>query len=74
MDFVRKIIESKKIESIISLPYKLKNKKVELLILPIEEKKEKKDFCPEEFNGVLNIDYNELEKELKALRQEWERI
>lgn len=35
MDFVRKIIESKKIESIISLPYKLKNKKVELLILPI---------------------------------------
>ncbi|HLV10784.1 MAG TPA: hypothetical protein VKY40_11275 [Halanaerobiales bacterium] len=43
MDFVRKIIDSDDIESIVSLPNDLKNKKVEILILPLEEKDEKKN-------------------------------
>ncbi|MFW6008640.1 MAG: hypothetical protein ACOCP8_05170 [archaeon] len=60
MDFVRKIIESDEIESIISLPNQLKNKKLELLILPLEEKETKKDFNPEDFKGSLNLEEKEL--------------
>ena len=43
MDFVRKIIDSDDIESFVSLPNDLKNKKVEILILPLEEKDKKRN-------------------------------
>ena len=71
MDFIRKIINSDDIESIVSLPNDLKNKKVEILILPLEEKKE---FDPEKFKGITNLKEKNLKKELEDMREEWERI
>ena len=73
MDFVRKIIDSDDIESIVSLPNDLKNKKVEILILPLEEKDEKNEFNPEKFKGITNLEKKDLEKELEDMREEWER-
>lgn len=63
MDFVRKIIDSDDLKSIVSLPDELKNKKVEMLILPLEEKEKRKNFDPEEFKGILNLQEEELKKE-----------
>ena len=74
MEFVRKIVDSDDIESIVSLPNELKNKKVEILILPLEQKEDKKDFNPKAFKGVMNIDEKELKKELDDMRKEWERL
>ena len=74
MEFVRKIINSNDIESIVKLPTELKNKKVEILILPVEESKKQKTFDPRQYKGVLNIDSDELEKELSNMRDEWERL
>jgi len=74
MDFIRKIIDSDDIESIVSLPDDLKNKKVEILILPLEEKDEKKEFDPEKFKGITNLEEKDLKKELEDMREEWERI
>lgn len=74
MEFVRKIINSDDIESIVKLPTELKNKRVEILILPVEENKKQQDFDPKQYKGVLNIDSDELEKELSDMRGEWERL
>lgn len=74
MEFVRKIINSNDIESIVKLPTELKNKKVEILILPVEENKKQQDFDPQQYKGVLNIDSDELGKELSDMRDEWERL
>ncbi|MFP4021017.1 MAG: hypothetical protein ACLFUK_05375, partial [Halanaerobium sp.] len=60
MEFVRKIIDSNDIESIVKLPTELKNKKVEILILPVEEGKKPQNFDPQQYKGVLNIDSDEL--------------
>ncbi|HLP59242.1 MAG TPA: hypothetical protein VK186_10450, partial [Candidatus Deferrimicrobium sp.] len=55
-------------------PKKLKNQKVEVLILPILDKhKKKKEFVPEDFEGVLKIDIETLDREIEHLRDEWER-
>ena len=74
MEFVRKIINSDDIESIVKLPTELKNKRVEILILPVEENKKQQDFDPKQYKGVLNIDSDELEKELSDMRDEWDRL
>lgn len=74
MEFVRKIINSDDIESIVKLPTELKNKRVEILILPVEENKKQQDFDPQQYKGVLNIDSDELEKELFDMRDEWDRL
>lgn len=71
MDFVRKIVDSDSLESLISLPDKLKHKKVEILILPLDEQDENDDFNPEEFRGILKLNSQDLEKELKNMREEW---
>jgi hypothetical protein len=74
MDFVRKIVDSDSLKSLISLPNKLKHKKVEVLILPLNEQDKTADFNPEEFKGVFDFDSRDLDKELKNLRDEWERV
>jgi len=74
VEFVRKIINSNDIESIVKLPTELKNKKVEILILPVEESKKSQNFDPQQYKGVLNIDLDELEKEMSNMRDEWERL
>jgi hypothetical protein len=58
------------------MPRKMKNQKVEVLILPILDKQppKKKEFVPEEFEGVLKIDQKTLDWEMEHLRDEWERF
>jgi len=73
MDFIRKIVNSNDLESIVSLPNELKNKKVEMLILPLEEKESRKNFKPEEFKGIINMKEEEIKKDLTDMRKEWER-
>lgn len=76
MEFVRTIVDSKRLEKIMYMPRNLKNQKVEVLILPITDKKskKKKEFVPEDFEGVLKIDQKTLDREIDHMRDEWERF
>ena len=76
MQFVRKIMDSSLIEDVINLPEELRNRKVEILVLPLEAiqvKDGKRNiFNPENFAGTLKIE--EPEKEIESIRNEWERF
>jgi hypothetical protein len=78
MHFVRTVVESNRLEAIVDIPEDLKDQKVEVLILPFPgehfKKKSKKDFNPEDFEGILNIDAETIEGEIKRMRDEWERF
>lgn len=76
MQFVRTIVESSRLENVITIPKEFRNQKVEVLILPLLEKKRKtkKEFNPDDFEGILNIDAKEIERDIKNIRDEWERI
>jgi len=74
MEFIRKFVDSDDIESIVSLPNELRNTKVEMLILPLEQKDNKKEFNPKKFKGVMNLDEKELKKDISNMRNEWERL
>jgi len=79
MNYLRKIINSEDIETLFDLPEELRNKKLEVLILPIEEEKEaavedEDEFNPDDFRGVLNKNEDELKEELEVLRNEWDRL
>jgi hypothetical protein len=76
MQFIRTIVESNRLESVVDIPTELRNQKVEVLILPLPEKqgKKKKEFNPDDYEGILNIDAEDIEKEIKSMRDEWERI
>ena len=72
MEFVRTIVDSSKLENLVEIPSAFRNRKVELLILPLPEKKKKGTFNPDDFEGILDLDSEVLEKELKSMRNEWE--
>jgi hypothetical protein len=74
MQFVRAIVESSSLENVVEIPREFKNRKVEILILPLQEKKKKKEFNPEDFEGVFDLTPEEIESELRAMRDEWDRI
>ena len=79
MNYLRKIINSEDIETLFDLPEELRNKKLEVLILPIEEEKEaavedEGEFNPDDFRGVLNKNEDDLKEELEVLRNEWDRL
>jgi hypothetical protein len=78
MQFVRTIVESNRLETIVDIPEELKDQKVEVLILPFPadqpKKKNKKGFNPDDFEGILNIDPGVIEEEIKRMRDEWERF
>jgi hypothetical protein len=74
MQFVRAIVESSSLENVVEIPREFKNRKVEILILPLQEKKKKKEFNPEDFEGILDLTPEEIESELRAMRDEWDRI
>ena len=81
MNYLRKIINSEDIETLFDLPEELRNKKLEVLISPIEEEKEvavenedEDEFNPDDFRGVLNKNEDELKEELEVLRNEWDRL
>ena len=74
MNYLRKIINSKDIESIVELPEELKNKKVELLILPVSEDEENESkFDPEEYCGLLNLEEEKIKEGLSEIRSDWKR-
>ena len=62
---------------IIDLPVSLKQeKKLEIIVLPFEtEQKQKINFDPRKFKGVgkLNMTIEEIDKEFRKMRDEWER-
>ncbi len=72
MQIVRKIIDSTLIENIIDLPEELHHKKLELLVFPFVEKGISREFDPGDFSGVLNIE--NIDREIKNMRDEWDRI
>lgn len=76
MTFIRTIINSDKLDNIVTIPDELKHQQVEILIFPVtEEKKETGiDFNPDSYSGILDLSENEIASELKAIRDEWERF
>jgi len=51
----------------------MKNRRVEIIILPVnDEIEQKKEFNPEDFIGTLKI--KDVDKSLKDMRDEWDRI
>lgn len=76
MQFVRTIVESSRLEELVAIPKEFKNQKVEVLILPLTKKheKKKKTFNPDDFERILNIDPEIVDRELKNMRDEWERL
>lgn len=76
MQFVRTIVESNRLEKIVDIPKEFKNQKVEVLILPIYDKKKKKreTFNPNDYEGILNVDIESIDNEIRNMREEWERI
>ena len=74
MQFVRAIVESSSLENVVEIPHEFKNRKVEIFILPLYKKKKKKEFNPADFEGVLDLPQEEIESELRQMRDEWDRI
>jgi hypothetical protein len=69
MDAVRKIIEHSTNPLTIDLPEEYNNRKVEVIVLPLEEIQEKKDIS--RFFGKLKWKGDAL-AEQKRLRNEWD--
>ncbi len=74
MEFIRKIINSSELENLFDIPEDLRQQDVEVLILPIQQEinQSMEDFDPDNFKGVTHID--DLENELAAIRDEWDRL
>lgn len=67
MNFIRKITDSDLLAGIVSIPENMRHKKVELIILPYDEGKEKiREGIKKNVRGLLrkyvNIDYLPLEE------------
>ena len=51
MNFIRKIIDSDSLDSIVDLPPELKNRRVEVIVLPVEEDNNQAN---KSLRGILN--------------------
>lgn len=73
MEFIRKTISLDVLKSMIPIPKNFNYSKVEILILPIENKIERKagDFNPTVFFGVTN--FKDIDKSIQEMRNEWDR-
>lgn len=72
MQAVRQIINSNSLKNIFNLPLELRNRNVEVLILPADDQPATKSaFAPEEFAGVLKLD--DATAAARIIRDEWER-
>jgi len=74
MKIIREIVSLDILRSMISIPKDFNYSKVEILILPIEDKSEMKteDFTPKMFFGVTN--FKDIDKSIYEMRNEWNRI
>jgi len=73
MEFIRKIIDVEKLRAMIDIPQSFKYSKAEILILPVEDKQNKKakHFNPYTFYGVSKI--KNIEQAIQNIRVEWDR-
>ena len=70
---IREIVDSSMLVNIVNLPDELKNRKVELIILPTKIENEKNiSFNPENYIGTLNL--KDTDKIINKIRNEWDRI
>lgn len=65
MEFVRKVIDATEIQDIIDIPKSLVNKKVEILIFPLDNNKKKNSIKKKSLAGSLSqyANTNLIEKE-----------
>jgi hypothetical protein len=76
MTYIRKIASGQSISSIIDIPEKWKNKNLEILVFPIEEKealKAKKKPAVKSLCGALQAYANPQKIEQESVRQEIEK-
>jgi len=76
MNAIRQIVENNNGTIILTLPDYIQTKKVEVIILPFEEEEKKsvkKNMS--KYRGCLNynLSIEEIDKQLKKLRSQWER-
>ncbi len=72
MQAVREIINSNALKNLFNLPPGLRNRRVEVLILPADEQFSETDaFKPEEYSGVLKL--KDATAAARSIRDEWER-
>ena len=72
MQAYREIIESKRLDSVLDLPSELRDRDVEVIILPVEKDKKRKTKLSQNWAGALSDyrdQYTSLELQKKAL--EW---
>lgn len=72
MQAYREIIDSKRLNTIVKLPTELKDREVEIIVLPAEKKKKRKTRLSQDWANALSDfreKYTSLELQKKAL--EW---
>ncbi len=74
MEVIRKIVDLKTLRAMIDIPQHFKHAKVEILILPVEDKawQREEHFDPERYFGVSNI--KSIDEAIQEMRGEWDRI
>lgn len=74
MEVIRKIVDLDRLRTMIDIPQSFKHSKVEILILPIENKtkQETESFDPEIFFGVSDI--KNIDEAIQEMREEWDGI
>ena len=67
----REIVDGKHLGKIVNLPYELRNRQVEIIVLPVEKKKKSKKLSQDWANALEDYreQYTALELQKKAL--EW---
>lgn len=71
MEALRRIVNLDNLRNMIDIPPTFNHKKVEVLILPVEndELESEKKFNPLDFYGVSQID--NIDREIEKIREEW---
>jgi hypothetical protein len=73
MEIIRKIVKLDRLRAMIDIPPGFKHSKVEILILPIENRSGKRtaEFDPDSFFGTSNIE--NIDMAIQEMREEWDR-
>ena len=71
MEAIRKIIDHSTHEVVIELPENYQHRKLEIIVLPMEEEKETKKFDFSDFYGKLDWEGDAVAEQRK-LRDEWD--
>ena len=71
MEALRRVVDLDNLRKMIDIPVTFNYKKVEILILPLENQtiEKKEAFDPEMFFGLSHIE--DIEKSIQTMRDEW---